>query len=435
MVVKVSILFDTMIFVLKNNLRKKFPALNSRDFTIFWFAQFISNIGTQMQLVALNWHVYILTNSAFALGLIGLLRFLPILIFSLIGGSVADAYNRKKILFITQSILIIMSIILYITTARNIINVSIIYIVTLFYAAALSFDTPARQAFFPNLVHKKDLTSAISLNSIMIQIARIFGPTIAGILIAQSNLQLIYATNAVSFLTVLFALYFIKTSGIAEGSIVSVSFKTILGGLSFVKSKTIIWSTMLLDFVSTFFSSATVLFPIFARDILKAGPTELGLLYAAPSIGAVIMGVFIAHRPNLRNQGKILLTAVSLYAIGTIIFGTSTVFILSFISLIIVGAGDSVSTIIRNVIRQIETPDNMRGRASAINMVFFMGGPQLGDSEAGFLAGLIGAPFSVVIGGVGTLIAAVIIGFKIPKLRKYDRYDDRTIEANPLKLI
>lgn len=434
MVEKISILFDTIIFVLKNNLRKKFPALSSRDFTIFWFAQFISNIGTQMQLVALSWHVYLLTDSAFALGLIGLLRFLPTLIFSLVGGSVADSYNRKKVLFIAQSILIVLSLILFITTTQNIINISIIYIVTFLYSSVLSFDTPARQAFFPNLVHKKDFTSAVSLNSVMVQIARIFGPTIAGIIIAQSNLQLIYAINAFSFLTVLFALYFIKTSGMAEGSLVSVSFKTIFEGILFVRSKTIIWSTMLLDFVSTFFSSATILLPIFAKDILKAGPTELGLLYAAPSIGAVIMGVFIAHKPNLRNQGKILLTAVSLYAIGTIIFGTSTVFILSFISLIIVGAGDSVSTIIRNVIRQIETPDHMRGRASAVNMVFFMGGPQLGDFEAGFLAGLISAPFSVVVGGVGTLIAAIVMGVKIPKLRKYDRHDDKIIEANPLKL-
>lgn len=386
-----------------------------------------------MQFVAINWHVYILTHSAFALGLIGLLRFLPILIFSLLGGAVADAKSRKKVLFITQSILIILSLVLALTTMLNIVNVLIIYIFTLFYSTTLAFDTPARQALFPNLVEKNDLGSAMSLNSIMIQSAKILGPTISGLLIAQTNLGFIYGINAISFVAVLISLYFIKTSGMIE-NVVPISIKGILEGFRYIKTQTIIWSTMLLDFFSTFFASATALLPIFAKDILHTGPVELGLLYAAPSMGAVAAGIFIANRSYLKKQGLILLTAIYFYAIGTIIFGISTIFPISFIAMFIVGAGDSISTIIRNIIRQIETPDHIRGRTNAINMIFYMGGPGLGDFEAGLLAGIMGGPVSVIIGGVGTLLVATVMGVGIPTLRKYDHYKN-TDHNNPIKLI
>ncbi len=408
----------------KQGLKQRFPALKSRDFTLFWSAQFVSNAGTQMQVVALSWHIYLLTGSAFALGLVGLFRFIPILIFSLIGGSVADAHNRKKILFVTQFVMIVLSLTLAITSFAGSINIFLIYIVTLLAATSISFDTPARQAFIPGLVEKKYLTSAMSLSSIAIQIARILGPTLAGLLIAHTNLGVIYGINALTFMTVMISLFFIKKSGVVEGIISPVSIKSILEGLSYVRHKTIIWSTMLLDFFSTFFASATALLPIFAKDILNAGPIELGLLYAAPSIGALMAGIFIAHKHNLGKQGYVLLSAVSVYAIGTIIFGLSKIFIFSFLALVIVGVGDSISTIIRNVIRQIETPDYIRGRISSVNMIFFMGGPELGEFEAGTLASFIGAPTAVVIGGIGTLIATIGMGIGVPPLRNYDKHKD-----------
>jgi MFS family permease len=408
-------------------LIKRFPAFASRDFKIFWSAQFVSNIGTQMQFVALNWQVYTLTHSAFALGLIGFLRFGPILIFSLIGGAVADAHNRKKLLFITQSIYIILSLTLAITDFTGKINVSIIYLITLFSAGTLAFDTPSRQAFVPSLVKKKHLSSAMSLNSIMFQTALIVGPSIAGVLIANTHLWVIYSINAASFLAVLTSLIFIKSTGKVEGVRGQVSLTSIAEGLSFVRTKTIIWSTMMLDFFSTFFSSATALIPIYAKDILAVGPIGLGFLYAAEAVGAVIAGILIAHKHNLKNQGMILLTSVGFYALGTIIFGFSRLFILSFLALVIVGAGDSISTILRNTIRNLETPDYIRGRMTSVNMIFFMGGPQLGDFEAGTLAGYMGAPFSVVTGGIATLFVVAMIAKKLPILRKYDRHVSQII--------
>jgi MFS family permease len=401
---------------------ERFPAFKYRDFKLFWSAQFVSNIGTQMQFVALNWQVYTLTHSAFALGLIGLFRFVPILFFSLIGGSVADAHNRKKLQFITQSIYIMLSLILAITDFTKTINIAIIFVITLFSAATLSFDGPARQAFIPNLVEKKHLSNAMSLNSIMFQMATIIGPSIAGILIAKTSLGVIYSLNAASFIFVLGSLIFIKENGVIEGIAAPISWSSIAEGLAFVKGKTIVWSTMMLDFFSCFFASATALIPIYAKDILAVGPTGLGLLYSAQAIGAVIAGLLIAHQHNLRRQGRILLISVGFYAFGTIVFGFSRIFLISFLALVVVGAGDGISTILRNTIRNLETPDYIRGRMTSVNMIFFMGGPQLGDFEAGMLAGWMGAPFSVVTGGVATLFVIALMAKKLPILRRYDRH-------------
>lgn len=406
---------------MQNYISSHFPALTYRDFGSYWFAQFISNIGSQMQFVALNWQVYTLTHSALALGLIGLIRFTSILLFSLIGGAVADAHNRKKVLFITQFTFTILSVILTILTFTNIITVNIIYLIAAIFMAFFAFDNPARQSLIPNLVDKKHLTNAISLSAITFDLAVVIGPAIGGILIAKTNLSLIYGLNSISYVFVLISLILMKTSGKAEGIVAPVSLKGILDGLYFVKSNMIIRSTMLLDFFSTFFSGATALLPIFALDVLRVGPEQLGLLYAAPSIGSVIAGIIIAHKHTIKRQGIVLLSSICLYAIGTIIFGLSQVFIFSFVALIVVGAGDGLSAIIRIAIRQLETPDYIRGRMTSINMIFFMGGPQLGDFEAGFVANYIGAPFAVITGGIGTLLAVGLMAIKIPALRKYEQ--------------
>lgn len=380
-----------------------------------------------MQFVALNWQVYTLTHSAFALGLIGFFRFVPILIFSLVGGAVADAHNRKRLQFITQSTYIILSLVLAITDFTGDINVQIIFLITLLSAGVFAFDGPARQAFVPGLVEKKHLSNAMSLNSIMFQSSMIIGPSIAGLLIAKTHLWVIYSANAASFIFVLLSLILIKSTGAVEGERVKISLSAIVEGLSFVRTKTMVWSTMMLDFFSTFFSSATALIPIYAKDILAVGPTGLGFLYAAEAVGAVIAGFLLAHKNNLKNQGMILLISVAFYASGTIIFGLSRIFILSFLALVVVGAGDSISTILRNTIRNLETPDFIRGRMTSVNMIFFMGGPQLGDFEAGMLAGAMGAPFSVVTGGVATLFVLGIMAKKLPILRKYDRHISQII--------
>lgn len=380
-----------------------------------------------MQIVALNWHIYLLTNSAIALGLIGLTRSIPIIIFSLIGGSFADVLNRKKIMFITQSFLAVFALILAIATFTKNINPLIIYLMTFLSAIATSFDTPARQALIPNLVKKEHLANAMSLNVIMFQVSMIVGPMIAGLLIAKYNIGNIYAINSISYLAVVLSIVFMKTHGSVKDKQTVVSLNSIKEGIVFVKSKPIIWSTTLLDFFSTFFASVTALFPIFAKDILNVGPRGLGILYASISAGAAITGLVMAHLESISKQGKILLLAISLYAIGTIIFGLSKSFPLSILALFIVGAGDSVSTIIRNTIRQLSTPDYIRGRMTSINMIFFMGGPQLGEFQAGFLAAFLGAPIAVAIGGSATLLVVGIMAITVPVLRRYNNHKAITI--------
>ncbi len=403
------------------NPKSKFPALQYRDFRLLWVGLLISNIGSQMQIAALNWHIYILTHSPIALGVIGLSRFLPIVIFALLGGGVADAHNRKVILFITQTALTLLSLVLAITTLNHTVTPMIVYVITAFSAVALAFDTPPRQAMVPSLVHKDHLTNAMSLNAIMWQISMIAGPALAGLFIKQLGVGIIYLMNAASFIAVIIALALMKTSGEIEGTPQKVSLKSTIEGLQFVKSKTMIWSTMLLDFFSTFFSSATALLPIYAENILHVGPVGFGLLYAAPSLGAVIAGYIMARIGTIKRQGPVLLWSVGLYGAATVIFGFSSVFLLSFIALFLSGVGDSVSTILRNMIRQLTTPDYIRGRMTAINMIFFLGGPQLGEFEAGVLASMIGTQLSVAVGGIGTLIVVGAMTLALPALRNYSK--------------
>lgn len=404
-----------------NYLPKNSPflALKFRDFRLLWIGLLISRIGSEMQVVAINWQMYTLTGSALALGVIGLCRFLPVLIFALPGGIVADKFNRKYVMLIAQTSTAVLSLVLSLTSFTGHISPLVIYLVLIGNSIATAFDTPARQSMAPSLVPKKYLVNALSLNTIMWQSAIVIGPSIAGFAIAYMGLSSVYLINAFSFIAVIIALILMNTPKQVIREDTSFSLRSLFEGLSFVRKSPLIYSTMLLDFIATFFSSATVLLPIFAMDILKVGPQGLGILYAAPAIGAVLAGLFTSSLGHFKHQGKILLLTISLYGAATLGFGLTTSFVVALFLLFLTGVGDVVSTIIRNTIRQLATPDHLRGRMISINMIFFMGGPQLGEAEAGILAAAIGAPLSVVAGGIGTIIATIAIGILVPKLRKY----------------
>ncbi len=398
----------------------QFSSFRHRDFALLWVGQCISMIGTEMQMVAMNWHVYILTHSAIALGLIGFFRFMPLILFSLLSGSFSDTHNRKHILMISQITFLILSAILGILTLSHNINTFEIFIIASLLSITSSFDIPARQALLPNLIPTQDLSQAMSLYSIVRQVALIIGPALGGFAIVGIGLGNIYLVNAFSFFAIIIALLFMQTSGEVTGIVSTVSFSSVMEGLSFVRSKSIIWSTMVLDFFSNFFASAQSLIPLFT-DILHVGPQGLGFLYAAPSVGAIVAGISMTYIGHLKKPGKFIIWSVCLYAIGTILFGVSRIFLFSLFALMLVGAGDSISTIVRNTIRQLATPDHLKGRMTAINMIFFMGGPQLGDFEAGILAAAVGGPLSVIIGGVGTLIALGCIAYFMPVIREYQQ--------------
>ena len=398
------------------------PALHHRKFRLLWIGLAISIAGSQMQVWALLWHIRTLTDQPIALGGIGLARIVPIIAFSLVGGAVADTLNRRLVLFITQSAMALTALALAWLTFQGRIELWHIYALTAIQAVAIAFDLPARQALVPNLVPGRDLPSAFSLQSIAFQTGSILGPALSGLVIAYWGQPYTYLINAISFLAVILALVAIGPvpQKVQAGERVEISLRSIAEGVHFILAQPIILSSMLLDFFATFFSSANTLMPIFARDILGVGAVEYGWLSAAQSIGAVIAALVISQIDEIRRQGPIFLASVVAFGLATIAFGLSRTVLLAMLALVLVGASDSVSTIIRNTIRQLQTPDHIRGRMTSINQVFFLGGPQLGEVEAGTVAQIFGAPFAIVSGGVGCILAVVWIARRWPQLLHYN---------------
>src|SRR5450759_2415150 len=371
-----------------------------------------------MQVVAVTWNVWVLTRSPFALGAVGLARIVPVIVFSLLGGIAADARDRKKVMLVTQTVLMAVSIGLGLLTFLRIPAVWPVFLLIAVGGAATAFALPARQALVPRLVPEGDLARALSMNVILFQAATLAGPVVAGWLIAERGLAVVYFLDAASFVAVLAAVLAIRAPGAVGGSRRS-PWEDLKGGLAFVWRSPLIVSTMTLDFVATFFASAMALLPIFADQILRVGPRGLGLLYGAPAAGAIVTGLILAVLPAPKAQGRTILVAVASYGAATILFGFSRSFALSLSALAAAGASDTISTVLRSTLRQLTTPDALRGRMTSINMVFFMGGPQLGEFEAGLLAGWLSAPASVVIGGAACMAAVAATAALGRTLRGY----------------
>jgi Arabinose efflux permease len=397
------------------------PSLKNRRFFYLWLGQLLSIAGTQMQIWALFWHIRTLTDQPIALGGVGLARILPIILFSLVGGVIADSFDRRKILFITQFVAGFLALGLGLLTQFGQISIWLIYIFTALQAVAIAFDGPARQALVPNLVPPKDLPNAFSMTSIAWQTGAIVGPALTGFVIAYGGQEAVYYVNAISYLAVILALILIgPVAQTKTDRIAGVSWHSIKEGINFIVNKPIMLSTMLLDFVATFFASANTLMPIIARDVLHVGVVEYGWLSASPSVGAVLAALVVSQLPEIRRQGQIFLGSVVVFGAATVVFGMSTSLVLAWLALAVTGAADSVSTIIRNTIRQLQTPDHIRGRMTSVNQIFFQGGPQLGEVEAGVVAQLFGAPFAIISGGIGCIVGMWLIIRKWPIMRSYN---------------
>jgi MFS family permease len=405
------------------------PVLHHRRFRLLWLGLMISSAGTQMQVWAIFWHIRTLTDQPIALGGVGLARILPVIVFSLLGGAIADVANRRRILLITQSALTLLAALLAYLTFGGHIDLWHIYALTALQAVAMSFDLPSRQALVPNLVPNRDLSNAFSLNSIAFQTGAIVGPALSGLVIAYLGQPYVYLLNAVSYLAVIVALLMMgKVEQQAmPGQRPEISVKAIREGVRFIFTRPMIFSTMILDFFATFFSSANTLMPIFARDVLRVGVVQYGWLSAGQSIGAMAAALIFSQIDEIRRQGPIFLGSVVVFGLATIAFGLAPTFILAMLALVLIGAADSVSTIIRNTIRQLQTPDYIRGRMTSVNQIFFSGGPQLGEVEAGVAAQLFGAPVAIISGGIGCILAVGWIARRWPQLLHYN--GDEPIEA------
>jgi len=413
--------------------RAPYLALQHRDYRRLIVSQLLSLTGSQMQVVAINWHVYLLTKSPLALGFVGLTRVVPIVVFSLWGGVVADRFDRRRVMLLTQIGMTCVALALGFVTFTGRETLWLLYVLNALGASAVAFDGPSRQALIPRLVPPEDLPGALSLNLSVFQAALIGGPALAGVLIAHhpgtsptSGLSLIYFFNAVSFIAVIFALVTMHTSGAPEPSNGKVEMRSALvEGLRFVFTTPLMVWTMGLDFLATFFSGATSLLPIFADQVLRVGAKGYGILAAAPAVGALAGALYLSVRPLPARQGRIFLWSVAAYGAATIVFGLSRSFGLTLVALAGVGLADAISTVIRQTLRQFITPDRLRGRMTSINMIFFMGGPQLGELEAGLVASLfastvVGVTVSVVSGGVLTVVITAAIAAAAPMLRAYD---------------
>lgn len=409
-------------------LSSSLTALRYRNFRLLWIGQLISMSGSMMQNVAILWHISLLVpdgQKGLALGLVGLVRVVPIIILSLVSGVIADVFDRRKVMLMTQTGMALVALLL---TAFSVTGLRVawpIYLLTALSSGIGTFDSPARQSLIPTLVPREHFPNAISLNTLMFQFAAVLGPALGGIVLGQFGVSWVYAFNAVSFVAVIIGLLLMRDLPVrqivaGQSSQPQVSLGAAMEGLRFVFANPLIRSTMLLDFFATFFSSATALLPIFAQDILHVGAQGYGWLYAAPSVGAFVAGVAMLRvSDRINRRGWILMSAVLVYGLATVVFGMSRTFWLTFGCLAVVGAADTVSTVLRNVVRQLTTPDELRGRMTSVNMIFFMGGPQLGELEAGAVANAFGAPISVISGGIGCVAATLWMMVSGKSLRNY----------------
>jgi MFS family permease len=388
----------------------RLPALRHHYFRSYLTGAFVSNLGTRIQGAALAWHIFQLTGSPLMVGLLGLVRVGPLVLFTLFGGVLADQADRRKVLLATQTGMAITALALFLLSLRAEESVWPMYVVVALYSVARAFDGPARQSLVVNLVPRSDFPNAASLNGITWRLTDVLGPMLAGVLIASGGLaglggiSLCYALNAISFGAVLLVIYRFPSMRAQNAADRARSIGEVLDrikdGLMFVNRTPAVRSAMWIDFWATFLSGAEALIPSFAADVLGLGAVAFGVLSSATGVGAMLAAAGLALMPTVRRQGRLVVVMIGVFGLATIAFGLSPNLWVAALSLAVGGAADMISTVMRQTIRQLATPDELRGRMTATSSLFHISGPQLGDFEAGAVATLAGVRFSIVLGGV-----------------------------------
>jgi MFS family permease len=397
--------------------------LRLRPFVLFWNARVFTSLAAQMVSVAVAWQMYTLTGNAFDLGLVGLVQFLPATVLILVAGQIADRYDRRRILQVCQIVGGVAAAALAYATFTGSISKTLILTAVFFLGAARSFEAPTMQALLPMIVPQALFTRAVAASSSAQQAATIGGPAIGGVLYLVSP-TMVYVVCAALFLCAALQLMFLKVRHAPVSSRPPITPEVFFAGVSFIRHHPIVLGVIMLDLFAVLLGGATALLPIFAKDVFDVGPPGLGALRAAPAIGAIIMMIGLTHWPLTHRVGRIEFTAVGLFGVATIIFGLSTSFWLSILALLTMGAADAVSVVIRLTIVQLATPDEKRGRVSAVNSLFVTMSNQLGDFRAGATASLIGAIPAVLVGGVGTVLV-VLFGRRIfSELYRLENFQD-----------
>jgi MFS family permease len=392
--------------------------LRFRDFRFLLIGSFIVTVGDQMVNVAIGWELYERTGSALALGGIGLVQVIPIIVLSLPAGHLVDRFNRKHIVIAAQALLILASLgLMELSLTHG--SLLLIYGCLLLIGIAVAFNSPASSTLIPQTVPESIFENAATWESSAWQLAAVLGPALGGFVIALfHSATLVYGLNAGTALTFAVLILMIRGERRVERSSEITTLGSLLEGLRFLRSTQVILAAITLDLFAVLLGGATSLLPIYAKDILHAGPTGLGWLRAAPSIGAVCISFFIAHAPPFKKAGRILLCSVAGFGIATFIFGVSRSFWLSLLMLLILGALDSISVIIRSTLLLTRTPDALRGRISAVNYIFVGASNELGGFESGLVAQLFGPIVAVAGGGIGTVLVVLFVALLWPEMRR-----------------
>jgi MFS family permease len=398
------------------------PALRHRQFAIFWVAMMFSWIAIQILIWSIPWHIRTFTSSPLALGAVGLIRLVPTVLASLFAGVIADKFNRRGVVFLTQSTMGLTALLLAILSFTGRIELWLVYALLALQATAYVFDLPARYSITPNIVPVETLSNALSVEFIAIQIGGLVGPILSGALMNNLGQSAAYLTSAILFSMMLIGL--LLMGSVPQEQLKNhrsgIDWVAIKEGISFTFHHPLIFPSMLVDFLATLLTRADSLMPYFARDILGLNAAQYGWLSAASAMGASTAALTLTQVRKIQHQGRLLLGSVTMIGVAAVIFGTSRSFPLSMMALILAGASDSVSSIIRSAIRQMNTPDKLRGRMISVNQIFFMGGPYLGDVKNGFLGGIIGVPLAVALGGVMCIFSVGWIAHKWVGLRRYE---------------
>jgi MFS family permease len=391
------------------------------SFVYFQTARFFIVLATEMQSVAVGWQVYEITKRPLDLGLVGLAQFLPGILLFLVSGHIADRYDRRKLIVICYVGFALCCGLLLVTSTRNVRSVYYIFAVLALLGVVRSFTGPVSRALVPQLLPEEHFTNAVAWASTIFQGAAILGPALGGLIYAFfRGPSAVYILAVIMAIAAVVCTLKIKTES-KPRSREPINLATVSAGLRYIWREKVVLGSISLDLFAVFLGGAVALLPVYAREILVTGPWGLGLLRAAPGVGAAAMAIFLAHRPFRRKVGLIMLWCVAGFGFFTILFGISRSLVLSLIALFFVGATDMVSVIVRAVLIQVATPDEMRGRVNAVDMVFIGASNEFGEFESGLTAQWFGTIPAVVIGGIGTLVVTAIWAWRFPELRKVEQ--------------
>jgi hypothetical protein len=403
------------------------PLRDSPQFRLLWLAELVSFVGRQVTVVALPYQVYQLTRSALAVGLIGLAQVVPLILFSLVGGTVADRVDRRRILLASEAGLMLTALVFVGGAVVERPPLTLLYATAATQSALSAIGSPARQAAVPNLVSARQLSSALALNQVLFQVSDVAGPAVGGLLIAKVGLAWAYGIDAITFgaAIVLVALMRPLPPRRAEGEEApATGLRGVRQGFAYLRGRRVLQSTFTVDLIAMIFGMPRAVFPVLAAEVFRVGPGGLGLLYAAPAAGALLGALTTGWVHRIRHQGRAVLWAVGVWGLAITAFGLSTeAFWLGLVFLAVAGAADVISAIFRATILQGTVPDSLRGRLSAIHLMVVTGGPRLGDLEAGAVAQLTSPVISVVSGGAACVLGVVVLALGVPKFARYHAGD------------